>query len=67
MLRKFDDIIFFVSNVPHWFVETYVKEFATIDYHLVLEVITLMVKNIVEGVRFTCIMMDCFVRAAVNR
>jgi hypothetical protein len=49
--------------VPHWFAETYMKEFATREYHLLLEVITLMVRNTVEGVRFTCIIMDCFVHA----
>ena len=53
------------SNVPHWFAETYVKEFALREYHLVLEVITLMVRNIVEGARL--LIMDCFVHAAVCR
>ena len=43
---------YFVVIVSHWFVEIYAKEFATRDYHLVLEVITLIVRNIVEGVRF---------------
>jgi hypothetical protein len=49
--------------VPHWFAKIYAKEFATRDYHLVQDVITLMVRNTVEGVRYTCIMMDCFVHA----
>jgi hypothetical protein len=39
-----------LTNVPHWFAETYAKEFAARDYDLVLEVITLMVRNIAEGV-----------------
>jgi hypothetical protein len=56
---------YFVLIVPHWFAKTYAKEFATRDYHLVLEVITLMVRNIVESVRFNCIMIDCFVLAVV--
>jgi hypothetical protein len=55
----------FLFNVPHWFAETYVKEFATREHHLVLEVITLMVRNTVEDVKFTCIMTDYFVHAVV--
>ena len=49
---------YFFSIVPHWFAEMYVKEFAAREYHLVLEVIILMVRNIVEGLKFTCIIMD---------
>ena len=60
MSNAFNDIIF-CSNVPPWFAKIYVKEFATREHHLVLEVITLMVRNIAEDVRFTYIMMDCFV------
>jgi hypothetical protein len=52
----------FLKPVP-LFAEIYVKEFALREPRLVLEVITLMVRNTVEGVRFTCIMMDCFVHA----
>ena len=51
--------------VPYWFARIYAKEFATREYHLVLEVITLMVRDIVEGVKYTCIIMDCFVHAVV--
>jgi hypothetical protein len=50
---------------PHWFAETYAKEFATREYHFVLEVTTLMVRNIVEGVKYTCIIIDCFVHVVV--
>ena len=56
---------YFCSNVPHWFAETYAKEFALRGYHLVLEVITLMVRNIVEGVRFTFIIKGCLIIAKV--
>jgi hypothetical protein len=57
--------LYFVPIVPHWFAETYAKESAIREHHLVLEVIILMVRNIVEGVRFTCIIMDCFVHVVV--
>jgi hypothetical protein len=46
----------FLFYVPDWFAETYVKEFALRGYNLVQEVITLMVRNSVEGARYTCIM-----------
>jgi hypothetical protein len=58
------NVVIFSLLAPHWFAKIYAKEFATREYHLVLEVIILMVRNIVEGVRFTYTMTDCFVHAA---
>jgi hypothetical protein len=55
----------FLLYVPNWFAKIYAKEFALKEYLLVLEVITLMVRNTVEGVKYTCIMMDCFVLVVV--
>jgi hypothetical protein len=43
---------YFVIIVPHWFAETYAKEFAIREHHLELEVIILMVRNIVEDVGY---------------
>jgi hypothetical protein len=44
---------FFAKHITHWFAETYVRGFALRKYHLV-EAITFLVKNTVEGVKFTC-------------
>jgi hypothetical protein len=54
---------YFVPIVPYWFVKIYAKEFAIREHHLMLEVITLIVRNIVEGVRYTFIIKGCFVLA----
>jgi hypothetical protein len=59
----FNDILF--SQVRSlWFAETYVKGFTQRNYRLA-KAITLMVRNIVEDVRFTCITTDFFVHVVV--
>ena len=56
--------MFFCSNVPHWFAKIYAIEFALIEYHLVLETITLIVRNTVEGARYIYTRMDFSVHVA---
>jgi hypothetical protein len=69
MLRKLDFCVnntpsYFYSNVLYWFAKIYVKEFSKrISFDAGGS--TLMVRNTIEDVRLTCIIMDCFVHAVV--
>jgi hypothetical protein len=53
---------FFRILVTHWFAEIYVKGYIQIKHYLV-KAITLLERNIVEGVKFICTMMGYFAHA----
>ena len=57
-INSFNDA-YYVLIVPHWFAETYVKGYTQRKYCLV-KAITLLVRNTVEGVKFTCIIIKVY-------
>jgi hypothetical protein len=61
LMRSFNSL---TSLVLHRFAETYVKEYTQTKYRLV-KAITLLVRNTVEDVKFTCTMMGYFVHVVV--